>query len=261
MGLTLAIPREKVMHALETQAQKGSLLIRERAPNPEAMAKLKKQEWDWTLETSNILKQCFSSENVALYFAANVYFEPSLKLDDFERDCDEFPHVVKGKLDRLVGLHKVLPMVPEPPCGEYMAALLHPLIYQHSWKPFERAHYGQAIVLAVKEVEDAVKMAVSGNINDSGVGLIRKAFDPEGGILLDPETSATDNQGVADLLAGFLGRYGNVQQNAVFGLEETARILTLASYLLNVMDLRKPKKKEEEAPADGGFEFEFLKPD
>lgn len=261
LGLTLAIPRDKVQHTLEAQAHKGQKLIRERASDPQVMAQLKKQEWDWTLETSNLLKQCFTGEAVALHFASNVYFEPSLKLDDFERDCDEFPHVVKGKLDRLVGLHKVLPMIPEPPCGEFMAAQLHPSIYHHCWKAFERHHFGEAIVHAVKEVEDTVKLAVSGNINDSGVALVRKAFDPEEGILLDKETSAADNQGVADLLAGFLGRYLGVQQNAVFSFNETARILTLASYLMYMMDVRKPKKEEAEKPADGGFEFEFLKPD
>ncbi|MBX3076795.1 hypothetical protein KF707_22345 [Candidatus Obscuribacterales bacterium] len=261
LGLTLAIPRDKVQHSIEAAAQKGAKLIKERAASPEIMQALKKQEWEWTLETSNILKQCFTGEAPALHFASNVYFEPSLKMDDFERDCDEFPHVVKGKLDRLVGLHKVLPMIPEPPCGEFMAAQLHPQIYHICWKPFERHHFGEAIVLAVKEVEDAVKMAVSGNINDSGVALVRKAFDPEEGILIDKETSMTDNQGVGDLLAGFLGRYGSVQQNSVFSFVETARILTLASYLLGVMDARKPVKAEEEKPADGGFEFEFLKPD
>jgi len=262
LGLTLAIPRDKAQHSIETQAHKGSALIRERAATPEIMAQLKRAEWDWTLETSNILKQCFTSEAPALQFAANVYFEPSLKTNDFERDCDEFPHVVKGKLDRLVGLHKVLPMVPEPPCGEFTAAMLHPTIWQVAWKPFERHHFGEAIMHAVKEVEDSVKLAVSGNINDSGVALVRKAFDPEGGILLDPDSSATDNQGVADLLAGFLGRYIGISSNAVLDFNQTARILMMASYLLYAMEERKPKKtEEEEKPADGGFEFEFLKPD
>lgn len=261
LGLTLAVPRDKVQQAIEAQAHKGSQLIRDRAATPEIMAQLKRQNWDWTLQTSNMLKECFASEAVAAFFNANVYFEPSLKVDEFERDLDEFPHVVKGRIDRLVGLHKILPTIPEPPCDAFVAAMFHPAIYKVSWKPFERHQFGEAINLAVQEVEDAIKLATAGNIQETGVALVRKAFDPEEGILLDAEYSAADNQGVADLLAGFFGRYKGMSPNAVLEVKQVSRVLALASYLLYILDDRKPKKEESEGAAPSDFEFEFLKPD
>jgi hypothetical protein len=52
------------------------------------MDQLKRHNWDWVVQTSNSLKEYFSSESVSLYFASNVYIQPSLKLDEFERDLD-----------------------------------------------------------------------------------------------------------------------------------------------------------------------------
>lgn len=259
LGLTLTIPRDRVAQTIEIQIQKGAQLIRERAASADHMAQLKKQNWDWTLETSNILKECFQCELVAAHFNANVYFEPSLKFDDFERDLDEFPHIVRGRIERLVGLQRALPMIPEPPCGEFIEAQFHPAIYHATWKAFERHQFGDAIILAVKEVEDTIKMATAGNINESGVELVRKAFDPEEGPLNNPDFPAADNQGLADLLAGFLGRYRGMSPNAVLEIKHVSRVLSMASYLMYAMDQRKPVKEEVEAapPVD----FEFLKPD
>src|ERR1017187_5236085 len=108
LGLTLAIPRERIQRMLEAQIAKGAALIREKAASEAVMAQLKKYSWDWTLETCNVLKEGFSSDAVSLWFSSNVFFEPSLKLNDFERDLDEFPLVIRGKMERLYGLNKVL---------------------------------------------------------------------------------------------------------------------------------------------------------
>lgn len=259
LGLTLTVPRDRVQQIIEAQVQKGAQLIRERAANAEMMAQLKKHNWDWTLETSNILKECFQCELVAAHFNANVYFEPSLKFDDFERDLDEFPHIVRGRIERLIGLQRALPMIPEPPCGEFIDAQFHPAIYHVTWKAFERHQFGDAINLAVKEVEDAIKMSTAGNISESGVELVRKAFDPEEGPMNNPDFPAADNQGLADLLAGFFGRYRGTSPNAVLDIKHVSRVLSMASYLMYALDQRKPQKEEVEAapPVD----FEFLKPD
>jgi hypothetical protein len=282
LGLTLSIPKERVQQGLEVQIHKGGKLLGAPATTPEIMAQLKKANWDWTLETSNLLKDWFASEAVAAHFNANVYFEPSLKMDDFQRDLDEFPHVVRGRIDRLLGLHKVVPVIPEPPCGDFIASQFHPTIYHATWKPYERAQYGQAIALAVQEVEDVIKLATAGSIQETGVMLVRKAFDPGGaplsavgltteegvpvpvtfsepGPLFDPDYSAVENQGVADLLAGFFGRYKSITPNTVLDPKQVARVLSLASYLMYMMDQRRPKR--EEKPAESQFEFEFLKPD
>ena len=54
-------------------------------------------------------------------------------------------------------------------------------------------------------------------------------------------------------------RYRGMPPTVVLDLQQTARILALASYLMYVLDTRKPKKEEQEAQPE--FEFEFLKPD
>jgi hypothetical protein len=282
LGLTVSIPKERVQQGLEAQIHKGTKLLAAPATTPEVMAQMKKANWDWTLETSNLLKEWFVSDLVAAHFNANVYFEPSLKMDDFQRDLDEFPHVVRGRIDRLLGLHKVIPVIPEPPCGDFIASQFHPTIYHATWKAYERAQYGQAIMLAVQEVEDVLKLATAGSIQETGVVLVRKAFDPGGapiaiinldaeegavpvttlsepGPLFDPEYSASENQSVADLLAGFFGRYKGMSPNAVLDPKSVGRVLALASYLMYIMDARKPAKAEQ--PAASQFEFEFLKPE
>ena len=218
LGLTLAIPRGRVQRMLETQIAKSAESLRERAASREQMEHLKKLSWDWTLATVNVLKECFFGDAAALHFSSQVYFEPSLKFDDFERDLDEFPLTVKGKVDRLHGMLKALPVIPEPPCGDYIAAQFHPRVYNSTWKQFERAQYGLAIASAVQELEDVVKEFTAGNIVEVGAELIRKAFDPEEGPLIDAESSAMDNQGVADLLIGFMERYKGMSPSVVLDL-------------------------------------------
>jgi hypothetical protein len=257
LGLTLAQPRERVQRALEAEIGKGYSLIKERVSSLEQIDALKRQNWDWTLSACNILKECFTSETVALYFSASVYVQPSLKLDDLERELDEFPHLVGGRIQRLQALLAALPVVPEPPCGDYLSAQFHPRIYRAAWRPFELAQYGPCVAQATQEVEDAVKEATFGNITTTGVELVKEAFDPESGPLSDKEAVAGDNQAICDLFTGFMGRYRNLPPHAVLLLEikGVARILSVASYLMYIVDERKPKEEKEK------IEFELLKDD
>jgi|GEM_PF-550264 len=266
VGLTMAIPKEKVEQAIDRMIAKGRSLLANKADSPEMMDGLKRANWAWVLETSDALRQCFSSETVPLYFASNVYFVPSLKLNDFERDVDEFPFIVGGRLDRLNGFRKMAAIIPEPPCGDYLGALFHPAIYHVTWRPFELAQYGEAVVLAVKELEDKVSMLVSGNINAKGAELVRQAFDPEGGMLCSPENTALENQGIADLLAGFFERYKGLPSSTPMSITQCARILSLAHYLMFTLEsIHLPPKEVEgaeggaPAEADKPYEFEFLK--
>ncbi|MBX9666673.1 MAG: hypothetical protein K2X93_03600 [Candidatus Obscuribacterales bacterium] len=256
LSLTLAVPRDQVQRMLEAQIAKGFDLVKQKADSPQVMEQLKRRLWDWTVETCNHLKTAFESEAVSSFFSANVYFEPSLKFDDFERELDEFPLVVRGKVERLQGLHKVLLVIPEPPRGDYISAQTHQKIYHVCWRPFELAQYGQAIILAVKEIEDTILEFVAGNIQDTGVDLVRKAFDPETGLLYDKESSLLENQSLADLLAGFIGRYRGMPPNSVLEIQFTARVISLASNLMYMLETRRPKKVEQDAPP---IEFEFLK--
>lgn len=259
VGLTLAQPKERVEQALDQAIAKGRNLLSRKADSPQMMDDLKRQNWSWVLETSEMLKSCFSTESVQLYFASNVYFVPSLKANDFERDLDEFPMIVNARVDRLNGFRKMAAVIPEPPCGDFLAALSHPAIYHSCWRPFELGQHGKAIALAVKEVEDAIRLATSGNIKESGAELVRKAFDAEEGILASPENPPIENEGIADIIAGFFKRYKGIPENAPIAIQQTARIMSLASYIMHTLDGIHIAPKESSEPAAEPYEFEFLK--
>ncbi len=254
LGLSLMIPRDKAEGALEAQIAKGLELIRNKVSSEQAMEELKRRNWQWVLETCTVLTEVFQNENVSLFFSSAVYFEVSVKLNDLERDLDEFPSIVRGRIERLKGIQKTLMVIPEPPAGDFIAAQYHPRIYAKTWRPFELAQYGVAIAAAVQEIEDAVKEAVAGNIPEIGVELMRAAFEPEEGLLRDPDMRLAENQGTSDIFAGFIGRYKGLPANSVFEIRDTARVLSFASYLMYQLDLRRPK--EEAAPP---VEFELLK--
>lgn len=259
IGLTLSQPKERVEQAIDQMISKGRLLLQRKADSPEMMEQLKRQNWSWVIETSEALKGCFSSESVPQYFASNVYFVPSLKPNEFERDLDEFPFIVGGRLDRLNGFRKMAAVVPEPPSGDYIAANTHPAIYHATWRAFELAQYGQAIALAVKVVEDTISLMVSGNINATGAELVRGAFDPENGLLNSPENTALENLGIADLLAGFFERYKNLPPSTPMSIEKAARIISLASYLMHTLEGIHLAPPETDKPEEQPYEFEFLK--
>lgn len=267
LGLTLAIPRERVQRAIEACIAKGAQLLQRTANTQEEMEMLKRLNWDWVLETCNTLKECFSSETVALYFASNVYFEPSLQFDDLARDREEYPKIVHARIQRLYGFQNMLPVVPEPPTGDFIAAQFHPKIYHASWRPFELAQYGQAVALAVKEIEDFINLLLAGSITASGADLVRKAFAPgdpakeeEAGPLYDAENTVTDNTGIADLLAGFMGRYKALPPNAPLSIQQTSRIMSMASYLMYTLEMVRPVKTDDgSGEPKQEYEFEFLK--
>ena len=264
LGLTLAMPKERVEQAIDDMTNKGRSMLSRKADSREMMDQLKRYNWSWVLETSDALRKCFSSESVALYFASNVYFVPSLKNDDFERDLDEFPFIVGGRLERLAGFRKMATVIPEPPRGDYLAALMHPAIYHAAWRQFELGHYGQSVALCVKELEDHISLSVAGNINAKGAELVRQAFDPDPdpektGPLFSPEATASENAGIADILAGFFERYRGIPASAPLSIEQAARVMSMASYCMYTLEgiHRAPTTHIE--PVDAPYEFEFLK--
>jgi hypothetical protein len=238
---------------------KGRNLLSQKASSREMMEDLKRKNWAWVLETSDALRGCFTTESVPLYFASNVYFVPSLKPDEFERDLDEFPFVVTGRVDRLAGFRKMAAVIPEPPAGDYIAALFHPAIYHSTWRPFELGQYGTAVALAVKEIEDHISLSVAGNINAIGADLVRQAFDPEGGPLLSPEVPPNENQGISDLLAGFFERYKGIPPSAPMSIQQAAQVMALASYLMYTLQNHRLKPAETDKAEEAPYEFEFLK--
>lgn len=251
LGLSLAIPRQYAETAISQQIEKGMALIpRQTATSQEALDALKKSHWQWILETSEKLKECFGHEATSLYFSSSVYLQPSVKLDDLERELDEFAPTVNGRLDRLSGLLKTLPIVPEPPAGDLLAALLHPKIARKVWRQFELGEYLQAIELAIAELEGTVKEITAGSIAATGPDLMLTAFHPEEGPLTDKDARLADRQGLCFMLAGFVSRYQRLPSYSYVSVSEAGRILAVASHLMFLIEGRsmspQPSSQESE---------------
>ncbi len=122
-------------------------------------------------------------------------------------------------------------------------SLLHPTIEAKCWPLFLRGDYDTAVFQAFKSVEVAVREAAELGPEDIGVTLMRKAFHPETGPLRDQSAAApgAERQGLMDLFAGAIGHAKNPQSHRVhtIGLGDAARLLLFASYLCDVVALRR----------------------
>jgi polyhydroxyalkanoate synthesis regulator phasin len=56
IGLTLAVPKERVEQAIDEMVLRGRSLLQRKADSREMMDQLKRQNWDWVVHTSNALK-------------------------------------------------------------------------------------------------------------------------------------------------------------------------------------------------------------
>lgn len=253
LGLTLKIPKEQVQRVLEAEINNGFDLIRNKVNTLEEIEDLKKRNFSWVYAASNQLKECFSTDSVALHFSSSVFMRPSIKLDDFERELEEFPTLVRARIDRLRGLLSTLPVIPEPPAGDVVSSQFHPKIFHASWRPLELAQNRNSVQAAVQEVEAAVREATQGSIPATGPELVHLAFDPVEGPLTDAGAGEYDRIGTRDLFVGFFLRYRQIPAAQDFSLQETVRILQVATYLMNIIDLRRPIIVQEAS------QFELLK--
>jgi hypothetical protein len=245
LGLSLAIPRQYAESIIAQQMEKGVALIpAEAAATQEAMDALKKSHWQWVLETCEKLRECFGHEAVASYFSSSVYIQPSIKLDDLAREGEEFGPTVNGRLDRLSGLLKTLPVIPEPPAGDLLTAILHPKIAGKIWRQFELGQYVQAIESTIAELAEMVKGATAGSINGTGPDLMWKAFHEEEGPLADKDAPLQERKGLCYMLCGFVARYQGIPSYAKITVGEAGRILAMASHLMFMIEGRSMPQTE-----------------
>lgn len=119
--------------------------------------------------------------------------------------------------------------------------LLHPMIEEKAWPTFRRGEYDAAVLLAFKAVEVAVRDACEYEDNQLGTDLMRKAFHEEHGPLTDKLTLVPERNAVGHLFAGAIGHAKNPQshRDKPLRIEEAARLLMFASYLMEIVDTRR----------------------
>ena len=125
-------------------------------------------------------------------------------------------------------------------------AQLHSMIPQNVWSSFSQGAYGSAVFEAFKQVEIAVRKEGNYEATDYGTDLMRKAFHIDNGNLTDQNQPRAEKQACSDLFAGAIGYCKNPASHREVEItaEEAVELITLASYLLRIVDSRSQSEED-----------------
>ena len=108
------------------------------------------------------------------------------------------------------------------------------------WPLFIRKQYDVAIFQAFKLLEVTVRDKSGLSNDDIGVALMRKAFKKDSGPLSNPKEENSEQEALAHLYSGAIGRYKNPQSHRIVGEDNpvsAAEKIILANHLIRLINL------------------------
>jgi len=120
---------------------------------------------------------------------------------------------------------------------------LDPVLVRKVKPTFIRGDYDTAVFQAFKEVEIRVRNKAGMTDKDIGVPLMRKAFGPPAGPLVDRKADSGEQSAKMELFAGAIGTYKNPSSHRDVELsdpKEAADIIHLANELLRIVESINP---------------------
>jgi uncharacterized protein (TIGR02391 family) len=122
--------------------------------------------------------------------------------------------------------------------------MLHPAIADRVWIALARGELSDAVFVAFRAVEEAVRAKGRYADTDIGVDLMRRAFHSDNGPLADQNQNKPEREALAHLFAGAIGSYKNPHSHRTVTIKDEAEaqeIVLLASHLLRIIDGRGPR--------------------
>jgi uncharacterized protein (TIGR02391 family) len=123
---------------------------------------------------------------------------------------------------------------------EFPKGLLHSKIAEKVWLSLARNELQDAVFAAVKAVEVAVRAAGGYTVDDTGVSLMKKAFNPDNGALTDMDAARGERVAMMELFAGAVGSLKNPSshRDVPLKLAEAREMVMTDSLLLRIVDAR-----------------------